>query len=520
MAQVELEFPADAPLLADNERQPDHSHRRDDDDDAASPPALKAARWQVKSPKTAVNMIAFLEFMIVASGMLLMIPVFRLIEDTVCHVYYGDDSLDLIDEMKCKADEVQARMAYLLGWLGLFNSIMSLLTTFPYGMLADKIGRKPTVLLAYGGMALSPIFGPLMLGLGQHVLRRNPYLLMISSLFLLIGGGAPVVLAMLYAMAADVSSEKDKAASFLKLTFGATAGGLAGPLLTGFLMERFGPWVPIFVACSSFPLTMLLFCFIPETLRVDRRTKMGDNDVSIKALRQQLSNSLTDLREALGLLKNPSIPLVLLTFLFQSARFTAYTSTIIQYVSKHFGWRLAETSFLLAPFGLLNLTVLAVLPKISDMLMSRRFGYSSFGKDLFLTRYSTVLLLVGALIEGFSHNIALFVIGLFVETFGAAASPLARATVTHYVEPEFVSRLYALVSTSEIVGSFIGGPVLAWCFDVGLQKKGVWTGLPWFYIALLSTITWIGLLFVRPPPAKKDVADESGETEPMNPHDE
>lgn len=309
-----------------------------------------------------------------------------------------------------------------------------------------------------------------------------------------------------------------RAASFLQLTFGATAGGLAGPLLTGFLMDKFGPWIPIFVAFSSFPFVLLLFCFIPETLPVNAKSNKGDSDMSIEAIKQQISTSLADIRKALGLLKNPSIPLVLLTFLFQAARFTAYSSIIIQYVSKHYGWRLAETPFLLAPFGLLNLTVLAVLPKISDILMSRRFGYTSFGKDLFLTRISTVMLFVGAVVEGFSYNIVFFAIGLFIETFGAAASPLARATVTHYVEPEFVSRLYALVSTSEIIGSFIGGPVLAWCFDQGLQKKGIWTGLPWFYIALLSMITWIGLVFVQPPPAKKTLADENGEDEPMNPH--
>lgn len=77
-------------------------------------------------------------------------------------------------------------------------------------MLADKIGRKPTILLASVGMALGPISGPFMLGFFQSTVRKNPYILMISSLALLIGGGIQVVLAMLYAMAADVSSEKEK----------------------------------------------------------------------------------------------------------------------------------------------------------------------------------------------------------------------------------------------------------------------------------------------------------------------
>lgn len=77
-------------------------------------------------------------------------------------------------------------------------------------MLADKIGRKPTILLASIGMALVPLSGPFLLGVFQSQVRKNPYILMTSSLFLLIGGGTQVVLAMLYAMAADVSSEKEK----------------------------------------------------------------------------------------------------------------------------------------------------------------------------------------------------------------------------------------------------------------------------------------------------------------------
>lgn len=118
---LELDIPVDAPLLAENERQ----HASIPSDDEASAPTIKAAPWQMKSTKTIVIMIAFLEFIIVGSGMLLLIPLYRLIEDSVCHVYYGDDSFDIIEEMKCKTDKVQARMAYLLGWLGLVHSIIS-----------------------------------------------------------------------------------------------------------------------------------------------------------------------------------------------------------------------------------------------------------------------------------------------------------------------------------------------------------------------------------------------------------
>lgn len=298
-----------------------------------------------------------------------------------------------------------------------------------------------------------------------------------------------------------------RASSFLYLTFGATAGGLVGPLATGILMTRYGPWVPIWVVLAITPPMLCVFFFLPETLSIDVKVQRTEYQPPLVALRTHISTGLRDLFRSFGMLKNPNVPLVLVTFLFQNARFTAHTSTIAQYISKHFGWRLAETSLLLSPLGVLNLILLAVLPRISQLLMSSRFGFTSFRKDLFLTRVSTLLLLTGAFIEGSSHNVVLFIFGLFVSTFGAADSPLARATVTHFIEPEFTSRLYALIGMSEVLGSFIGGPVLALLFTKGLQWKGIFMGLPFYYIGFLCFLAYFALLFVRAPAKKEDDDD-------------
>ncbi|POR36762.1 Uncharacterized protein TPAR_03056 [Tolypocladium paradoxum] len=490
MSDVEL-TPEDAPLLDEHERQ---------DEPLPTRPRIRAKPWQAKTPGTIVVLAATMKFCITSSGMLMLIPVYRLIEDAVCHAVFEDDSPDIIDEMKCKRDEVQSRLAFLLGWFGLFNSIMTLLVAFPYGLLADRIGRKPTALMAYGGTALSFGLGPFMLGSLQAQVRSNPYVLMTGSLLLLFGGGVPVLLATL-------------AASFLYLTFGATAGGLVGPLLAGILMEMYGPWVPIYVVLAITPFMLCIFFFIPETLIVDKesRSHRKQDQPLLVELKQHIGNGLRDLVHSFHMIKNVNIPLVLITFFFQSARFTAYTSTLTQYISKHFGWRLAEISLLLSPLGVLNLIVLVALPKVSQILMSPRFRFTVFGKDLFLTQVSTLIIIFAALIEGFSHNVVLFLIGLFIGTFGAADSPLARATVSHYVAAEYTSRLYALIGMVEVLGSFIGGPALAWFFDQGLRRKGIWTGLPWFYIALLCSIALVALLFVKPP--KKSLHDETAHLE-------
>lgn len=76
--------------------------------------------------------------------------------------------------------------------------------------MSDRFGRKPTALLAYIGVFVSFFFGPLMLGTLKHHVRRNPYLMLWGSLFQVMGGGIPVLLQTLYAIAADVSSEEQK----------------------------------------------------------------------------------------------------------------------------------------------------------------------------------------------------------------------------------------------------------------------------------------------------------------------
>lgn len=81
---------------------------------------------------------------------------------------------------------------------------------FPYGMMSDKIGRKPTVLFSWAGIAVCFLFAPFSIKAFQGELREKPYLLIMGGFFQIFGGGVPVMLSTLYSIAADVSSEEDK----------------------------------------------------------------------------------------------------------------------------------------------------------------------------------------------------------------------------------------------------------------------------------------------------------------------
>lgn len=88
--------------------------------------------------------------------------------------------------------------------------VKGLLVAFPYGIMSDKIGRKPTAIFAYAGVAVSMGIGPFFLKDLSNLIRHKPYVLLVGSVFQIFGGGIPVLLATLYAIAADVSSEEQK----------------------------------------------------------------------------------------------------------------------------------------------------------------------------------------------------------------------------------------------------------------------------------------------------------------------
>lgn len=137
MSNVEIDSGAeDAPLLNRDLRErvpasfPGYETVDDSGDSGADgTKRIAGAKWQIHSPTQIVLLLSVIKFLIVASGMLIVVPLYRLIEDMLCHVYYEDDSNDIIDEMECKVDEVQAKLAYMLGWFALLSSVICKSTT-------------------------------------------------------------------------------------------------------------------------------------------------------------------------------------------------------------------------------------------------------------------------------------------------------------------------------------------------------------------------------------------------------
>jgi hypothetical protein len=81
-------------------------------------------------------------------------PFLRVLEDIQCRRYYGEHppkELNLRDgtipEEFCKIPQVQELLAEILGIQALLTGIVGLLFAIPYVVAADKVGRRPVLIL-------------------------------------------------------------------------------------------------------------------------------------------------------------------------------------------------------------------------------------------------------------------------------------------------------------------------------------------------------------------------------------
>jgi MFS family permease len=81
-----------------------------------------------------------------------------ILQQIVCDNYYGKPSLDTNAQDRCKVRQVQAEVATINGWRSVFEILPPMVVIVPYGMLADRIGRKPVFLLAICGCFLSDLW--------------------------------------------------------------------------------------------------------------------------------------------------------------------------------------------------------------------------------------------------------------------------------------------------------------------------------------------------------------------------
>ncbi|GFF44705.1 inner membrane transport protein YajR [Aspergillus udagawae] len=473
-------------------------------------------------------------------------PMTRIYESIACRQYYAEyDPRQIaadgqVPESLCKIKEVQTELAAVKGYMEFFDGVLSAFLAIPYGLLADRIGRKPIICLSIPAFALnSGIMFAVMWYSDIFPLRA----VWASCLAWLLGGGPVVAFAIIWTMMSDVTAEDERAAMFFRFGVVSMGADFASSAVSSWMMT-WEPWLPLMIGWGIVLAGVLCAVTLPETMHVssarrtersasvelahlasengdqkgatqkeERRINADDCDVdSVEGnqlpftlrsagkrpfLRRMYSRSRQYLTPYSFIFRNKQIILLLTAFLvYRLSRGSSWF--LVQYISTRYKWTIAEANLLISFKPALTIPLfLFILPALSRHLL--RSMHTS-KKDLQLARVSIVCLCLGTLGIGLSPSIATLVPSLLVQTAGSGFLYLIRSLITTMVKQEETARLFTIIEVLQAVGNVIASLSITTVFQLGLELGGSWIGLAWMMTSTAFALVGAAVWCFRPPP--------------------
>ncbi|KAK2729476.1 major facilitator superfamily transporter [Colletotrichum kahawae] len=452
--------------------------------------------------------ISMIFIVIVEVGALLQVPpTYQIMEQIICEKRFpGHIATDAADDV-CKGPEVAGELAMVKGWLNSFDCIPPLITSIPYGIIADKYGRRPVLTLAMFGLCLEfmwmlqPLLWPNVLPL---------WTVWFGAIFQFIGGGAAIVQAMVWTMISDVVPISNLTSVYYKVGTIALTGELVVAPISAALLTK-SPWLPLCLGQALLTFGACLPPFIPETSEFRRaadveveqtlhRAEAADGAESAKrTLREQIVYSMkNDMNHVYNfLIKSKRIlPLVLGFNLTVIIKYIKVEITS-QYVHNLFGWSWAKASRTLTATRtqatllgtvstITNMTMLlAVLPFLS-WYITKRTALHPLIRDLWLVRMTGIFLSLGCFMVAVAYKPWFLIAALVIFSMGATYTNICRAVLNAVVEPHTIGTLNTAISWVEQLSTLVSAPVISALLRAGTRIGGAWVGLPYMAATVMA----------------------------------
>ncbi|QJR11983.1 Tetracycline resistance protein, class C [Usitatibacter rugosus] len=314
-----------------------------------------------------------------------------------------------------------ARAAEVFGLFGTAWSLMQFFFMPLLGMLSDRFGRRPVILISCLGMGLDYFF---------MALAPSLVLLFIGRL---ISGITAASISTAFAYIADVTPPEKRAGAFGMIGAAFGLGFVIGPALGG-VLGSVDPRLPFWVAGAMAILNAAYGLFVlPESLPPEKRAPFNWK-------RANPLGSLTLLRSHKELFGLASV-----LFLMNLAHMVL-PSVAVLYMGYRYGWGELAVGLVLAGVGVFAVIVQGGLMKPVVKRVGERMAMT-IGL-LFGT--------VGFVIYGLAPTGILFLVAVPIMSLWGFAAPSAQALMTKHVGPSEQGQLQgataSLVSIAGIVG--------------------------------------------------------------------
>ncbi|KAH8195566.1 hypothetical protein TruAng_010266 [Truncatella angustata] len=373
----------------------------------------------------------------------------------------------------------------------------------PWGLVADRLGRRPVFVLGLIGMTLETIW-QIAVGWFGDALPIRLYCL--GPLAIIIGGGNAVLNGTMCSLMSDVLPEADRAIGFMRVHIASMLGNLCSPMISSVMMPRVGPWPLLWLSVVLGTLPAAGILFVPETLTTKAAATEDHGDLRPDLqFSARLSRSLVELRDSLSMLKNLSVILLLFGSITLTPVILCTLQFLSQYVSKRYHVKLAYTGYVQGAYGGAHiLFILFIIPYASKLVLRSNSPKwirmaNEQQRDLAFLKGSFVAVVLGTFVMSVSPSLPVFVCGLFVLALGSGAGSYIPSTLAFYIDKEHRTRMFSLVGIVQVMGSLYAEPMLAGLFTLGMRIGGIWIGLPYLGVAVLCGVAFLLLRFVRLP---------------------
>ncbi len=311
------------------------------------------------------------------------------------------------------------------------------------GMLSDRYGRRPVLLIS--------IFG---LGIDYLVMALAPNLIWLY-VGRVINGITSASFSTANAYVADVTEPQDRAKAFGMMGAAFGIGFIVGPAIGGWLGGYDLRW-PFYLSAALALVNWLYGLFVlPESLPPENRAK-GLNWAKANPV-----GSLDLLRSKPGLVGMMSV-----SFLFQMAH-VVFPSIFVLFVGHRFGWGPREAAIMLVSTGALSVVVQLLLVGRAVKALGER-------RALMVGMASQIATFV---IYGLAPTPTVFYIGLVIGGLGGLIGPSLQGLMSGRVEPSEQGRLQGAGSALMGISSIIGPALYLSIFAFALRHETT-LGLP------------------------------------------
>ena len=332
-------------------------------------------------------------------------------------------------------------------WVGILIGAWALaqfLAAPVIGMLSDRFGRRPVILMSAFGLAFD---------LAVMALAPNIAWLFIGRVLCGLTAGAQGAC---MAYVADITPPEERSRSYGLLNSAAWSGVILGPALGGFLSLN-DIRTPFWVAAAvSLVMAIYGLLVLPESLPPERRAPLRWRTANPVAAMSLYS-------ERPGLVKLGVIVMLLWFAMY------ALNSVFVLFTAYRYGW----TPVTLGLF-------FSVMAGVNILIQSQVAGRAAKA----MGEWSTVVLglvlqIIGLVIQGFAPWGWLFSAAYVVVCFGSIAGPALQSMMTSFVGADEQGRLQgangAVTSLTGLFGPIAFTQVFAWSIAIG--QGGTWSGL-------------------------------------------